>query len=107
MIYILQFNQPLGNPANPKGMARFYVGWCEKRRFDERMQEHLTGNGAKITQWAVSQGIGWTVVLTMPGDRGVERWIKDYGNTPLLIERYRRGTLHIGSKAKRRTRKRP
>lgn len=90
MIYVLEFERPLGNPDNPRAQARYYLGWCEDDRLEERFSEHLRGWGAAITRAAVNRRIAFEVVLKLPGDRTEERRLKNYKNTPKLVERYRR-----------------
>lgn len=92
MIYILEFSRPLGDWSNPRGQARYYTGWCEDHRLNERLQEHQTGAGAAITRAAVRAGVTLTLVATIPGaTRADERRLKTrYKNTPRLVERRRR-----------------
>lgn len=90
MIYILEFSEPLGNPNNPRGQARYYVGYCEDGRFDERLQEHRHGAGAAITRAAVRRGIQLSVVAKMDGDRKEERRIKRWKNTRRYVNSLRR-----------------
>lgn len=90
MIYILEFSMPLGNPDNPRGMARYYMGYCDDGRLEDRIQEHESGCGAAITKAAVDRGINLTLVATLPGDRNEERRLKNYKNTPRLVQRLRR-----------------
>lgn len=79
MIYILQFDPQMHH-------ARYYVGWCEDGRLDERLTEHKKGRGAKITRAAVEKGIQLALVATLPGDRTRERAIKRQKNTPRLVK---------------------
>lgn len=87
MLYILEFDRPLGNPHNPRGMARFYLGWCKDGQLKRRLAEHRAGTGAAITRAAVAQGIGFEVVITLPGTRKDERRLKNLKNTPKLVRR--------------------
>lgn len=96
MIYVLQFSKPLGNPYNPRGTARFYVGYCEDGRLQARLAEHHNGGGAAITRAALERGITFEVVLTLPGDRNEERRLKRQKNTPRLVAR------HLAQEDKRR-----
>lgn len=95
MIYILEFEKKLGNPANKRGQAKYYVGFCEDGRLKERLAEHEKGFGAAITAAAVRRGIAFSVVATLPGDRDRERQIKRWKNTPKLVERIRRGSFQV------------
>lgn len=90
MVYILEFDKPLGNPNNPRGQARYYVGSCEDHRYRERMEEHESGRGAAITRAAAAQGIGWKTAFILPGCREVEKAIKRRKNTPRFVASLRR-----------------
>lgn len=87
MIYILQFSKPLGNPKEPKGQAQYYIGYCEDGRLEERLEEHQKGYGAAITRAAVNKGIQFKAILTMDGDRSLERQLKRQKNTPRLVKK--------------------
>lgn len=93
MIYILEFKRPLGNPNNKRGQAQYYIGYCDDDRLEGRLDEHAAGRGARITAAAAAMGIGFDLVLTIPGDRSVERKLKSYKNTPKLVRRYRQTGL--------------
>jgi predicted GIY-YIG superfamily endonuclease len=86
MVYILQFTEKLGNPENPRGTAQFYVGYCDDNRPNQRLAEHRAGRGAAITRAATERGIGFDVVLTLPGDRATERAIKNRKNTRKFVQ---------------------
>lgn len=92
MIYILEFNQPLGTARH---QARFYIGYCEENRLSERLAEHQTGKGAAITRAANKRGISYQVICTLPGERNLERQLKRRKNTRLIIDRLKRGTLQL------------
>jgi predicted GIY-YIG superfamily endonuclease len=83
MIYILEFQPAFHH-------ARFYVGYCEADRLQERIEEHNKGYGAKITRAAKAAGIHLHLVTTFPGDRKLERLIKRQKCTPKLVARIRR-----------------
>lgn len=88
-IYILEFSGTLGDPSNPKGQAKFYVG----KTFDvaARLEEHRAGQGAHITRAAVQQGLTLNVVAVFKGAGTIERQIKNQANTPRLVARLRAG----------------
>jgi putative endonuclease len=89
-IYLLHFDQPLGNLSNPRGQARHYLGYTED--LQARLEAHESGNGAAIMA-AVARalvlyplslgqrtrgdkyraGITWTLARTWDGDRVLER----------------------------------
>lgn len=88
MVYIIQFDRPLGNERH---QARYYVGWCRENTLEARLNHHRRGTGAAITRAAAERGIGFEVVLTIPGaDRTFERKIKNQKNTARFIERWAR-----------------
>lgn len=84
MVYILKFHSPLGNQRH---QANYYVGYCDDGTLERRLMEHRRGRGAAITQAARLRGIGFDVVLTMPGDRTTERRIKNQHNHGRFVER--------------------
>lgn len=85
MIYILKFDRPLGS-QNPRGQARYYIGYCDDGNLDSRLEDHRTGAGAAITRACVRRGIGFELVLTLPGDRTEERKLKNRKSTPKLVQ---------------------
>ena len=70
MIYLIHFDRPLHH-------AQHYVGYCNEDHLAQRIALHKSGRGAKILAALKSQGIGWQVVRTFPGDRHEERRIKN------------------------------
>jgi hypothetical protein len=63
--YILCFSAPLGNERH---QASHYLGWAPDRRLRERIAQHLAGQGAAITRYAVAHGITLTVSRVWPGE---------------------------------------
>lgn len=53
-IYLLHFDQPVDGRSH-------YVGRCEADRLQQRMIEHTTGRGAKLTRRACEQGTAWAL----------------------------------------------
>jgi hypothetical protein len=81
--YLLHFDRPLGNPNNPRGQARHYLGSTE-RPINQRIEEHLSGRGAKITAAAIKQGIKLNCVrVWAEGSRELEIWLKEAHNNAL------------------------
>jgi putative endonuclease len=72
--YLLHFDQPIGNLANPRAQAQHYMGYAT--RLDRRPLQHLTGRGAKITQVLHRRGIGFVIARTWPDSRSFERRLK-------------------------------
>lgn len=80
VIYLLHFDQPLGDPSRPRMSARHYVGWSMERTVVRRIREHREGRGASITRAAVARGIGMQVVAVTRGTRNDERRLKNNGH---------------------------
>jgi putative endonuclease len=74
VVYELHFEEPIGDPENPRGQARHYIGHTED--LDRRVAEHRGGHTAAIMRAVKQAGIGWRVVRTWPGTRDTERQIK-------------------------------
>jgi hypothetical protein len=88
VVYLLHFDQPIGNLDNPRGQAQHYLGHAD--RLDRRALEHLTGRGAKITQALFARGIGFQIARIWPGDRAYERKLKRRKMGPRLCPICRR-----------------
>jgi hypothetical protein len=73
-VYMLQFSGALGNEPHS---ARTYLGYCDDGRLDDRLAEHRAGRGVAITRAAVEKGYSLELVASMPGDRALERWLKN------------------------------
>ena len=80
VLYLLHFDEPLGDPERPRMSARHYLGWASDGALQARLDEHLSGRGAKITAECVRRGIGWTVTLLGDGTRDDERRRKKNGH---------------------------
>ena len=87
MIYILEFDRPLGTD---KHEARYYIGYCEDGQLERRLKQHRAGTGAAITRAAAERGIVMTPIFVFAGDRSDERRLKREKNTPRLVRRLRR-----------------
>ena len=75
LVYEIHFDEPIGDPDNPKGQAQHYIGHTED--LYRRLREHRGGRTAAIMRAVNEAGIGWRVVRTWPGTRDTERAIKD------------------------------
>jgi hypothetical protein len=73
-VYLLHFLEPIGNPTNPRAMARHYIGWSPSPA--ERIAKHTAGTGAAIMRAVQARGIGFEVAATWPGGRDLERRLK-------------------------------
>lgn len=92
-VYILEFDQPLGSARHS---ARYYVGYTTN--LEGRLWHHRRGTGAAITRAAAERGIGFNVVVFIPGaGRDEERRIKNLKNTPRFVERYQRRQAVAGA----------
>jgi len=81
-VYLLHFDQPIGNLDNPRGQAQHYLGSAED--LEARLAAHASGNGARLMEVVAERGIGWTVARTWPGGRDVEKRLKRWHNSPKL-----------------------
>lgn len=103
-VYLIHFEQPVGDPSNPRGQARHYLGYTND--LETRIQDHRNtrwerydeplviagrpklgatfGNGATLIGAANAQGIVWQVVRTWSGGRDLERQLKNQKNNPRL-----------------------
>lgn len=97
MVYILKLSAPLGNS---KHQAQYYVGWTKDEiTLPKRIACHQSGHGAAFTKAAVEMGITFEVILTLPGDKSVERQIKNQKNTARFVERYTRRMVRQGAQS--------
>jgi predicted GIY-YIG superfamily endonuclease len=71
--YLLHFSEPFGH-------ARHYTG-STTRGVEERVAEHVAGQGANLTALAVQVGITLTLARTWDGDRAMETRLK-YRHNP-------------------------
>jgi hypothetical protein len=80
-VYLLHFDRPFGpgGGANGRGTARHYVGWAEAGRLAERLAEHGTPAGSVLMFHVAAAGIGWQLARTWPGDKNLERHLKQMG----------------------------
>ena len=81
-VYLIHFEQPIGDLSNPRGQARHYLGFATN--LESRLAAHRAGNGARIMQVVAEQGISWEVARTWPGTRATERRLKNWHNGPRL-----------------------
>ncbi|MCZ7544886.1 MAG: hypothetical protein M5R40_15790 [Anaerolineae bacterium] len=84
MIYLLHFLRPIGDTSNARGMAMHYMGYADDGRLADRLAEHESGWGAKITAEFMRQQIPFVVAATWPGDRSEERRLKRWHKHPKL-----------------------
>ena len=78
MVYLLRFHQPVGAG---KKFVRYYLGFCQNGRLEQRLAEHRRGAGAKLVAAAIARGIDFDVVRTWPKPtRADERRLKRQHN---------------------------
>ena len=74
-VYLLHFSQPFHH-------ARHYLGSTDD--LDNRLQEHRTGQGARLTQVIHNAGISFILARTWEGGRDLERKLKRWHKSPDL-----------------------
>jgi hypothetical protein len=77
VIYLLHFDRPIGDLANPRGFASHYTGWTLD--LPARLVDHAAGRGARLMQVVGEAGIGWQLARIWPGTRARERSLKRSG----------------------------
>jgi hypothetical protein len=77
IIYLLHFDRPIGDLANPRGFAGHYTGWT--LNLPARLGDHAAGRGARLMQVVGEQAIGWQLARIWPGTRTRERSLKRSG----------------------------
>ncbi len=83
-VYLLHFDRPIGNPENPRGQARHYIGYALD--LEARLEAHRQGNGSALMAAVARAGVGWTVARVWPnGDRELERRLKRMKAAPRLL----------------------
>jgi hypothetical protein len=79
VIYLIHFDQPIGDRHNPRGFASHYTGWTLD--LPARLVNHAAGRGARLMQVVGEQGIGWQLARIWTGTRARERSLKQRGAT--------------------------
>jgi hypothetical protein len=82
IIYLIHFQEPIGDLSNPRGWAQHYLGSCKK--LSDRLERHASGNGARLMQVVKERGTGWILVRTWHGPRSLERQLKRRHKNPRL-----------------------
>jgi predicted GIY-YIG superfamily endonuclease len=73
-VYLLCFDRPISSLHT----CRHYLGWASD--LGARLQEHAAGGGARLTQVAISRGIGWVVARTWEGQTRKDERSKKRGS---------------------------
>lgn len=76
LVYLLHFERPYKHAAH-------YLGWVQ-RDLPQRLTRHGKGNGARLMEVVAAAGIGFHLARLWPGDRAVERALKNYGGARRL-----------------------
>jgi hypothetical protein len=77
VIYLIHFDQPIGDLCNPRGFASHYTGWTLE--LPARLVDHAAGRGARLMQVVGERGIGWQLARIWTGTRTRERSLKRSG----------------------------
>lgn len=80
IVYLIHFDMPFKH-------ASHYLGYVQ-RDLDGRVERHRSGNGAKLLAAVTKAGISFAVVRVWPGDRSLERQLKNRKNSPRLCPIY-------------------
>ena len=88
-VYLIHFEQPIGDLSNPRGQAQHYLGFTED--LEARLEAHRTGNGSRLMEVVTEAGIDWTLARTWEEGRDLERQLKNQHNSPRLCPICRRG----------------
>ena len=85
--YLIHFSEPIGNPGEPKGQARHYLGVTSA--LDAQLMLHKKKNGAAIMAAVGKAGVSWEVarlwrVETWEESRDLEHALKRRHNNPSL-----------------------
>ena len=81
-VYLIHFEQPIGDLDNPRGQAQHYLGFTQD--LDARLEAHRTGKGSAIMAAVSRASVGWTLARTWEGGRDLERRLKNQHNSPRL-----------------------
>ena len=86
-VYLLHFDPPYH--------ARHYLGFTD-RDVEDRLREHLCGQGARLVAVVVGAGVSVVIARTWTGDRKLERALKRHGgqtrNCPICTPGTTRGS---------------
>ena len=74
VVYLVHFDRPISDNHT----CQHYMG--STSNLTQRLAEHRAGTGSRLCQVAKERGIGFELVATWPGDRTVERQIKNRKN---------------------------
>ncbi len=81
VVYLLHFHAQI---APGRHTCQHYIGFAKIKDFAERIEEHRSGRGARLTQVAHERGIGFTLAHVWYGDRRFERRLKNRKMAPRM-----------------------
>lgn len=82
-VYLLHYDQPIGDLANPHGRAQHYIGYTDD--LDKRLEQHRKGqSGAGIVKAFYQAGIHFELARVWDGGRDLERKLKNRKEAPRL-----------------------
>jgi hypothetical protein len=85
-VYLFHADEPIGNRANPRAMARHYIGYAD--HLTRRVAQQLAGNtqSAALMRAFIAAGIGVELAQVWPGaSKRFERKLKRQKNAPRRI----------------------
>jgi hypothetical protein len=94
VIYLIHFDQPIGDLANPRGFASHYTGWTLD--LPTRLVDHAQGRGARLLQVVGDLEIGWQLARIWTGTRTRERSLKRSGGAARRCPVCQLGKLGLG-----------
>lgn len=78
-IYLIHFDEPVGDRTRPRMSASHYIGWTTD--LETRLEQHRKGLGAALMAYVATKGIAWKVVRLWEGStRDDERRLKKSGH---------------------------
>ena len=77
-IYLIHFEEKIGDESNPRSQAQHYIGWTSD--LSSRLSAHELGHGSSIMAFLKQSGIKWKLVRQWKGTRDEERLLKNQKN---------------------------
>jgi predicted GIY-YIG superfamily endonuclease len=80
LLHFVEFDNETGlwKSARIAQHAGHYIGWSYN--VERRLKDHESGRGARITAAAKENGFSWIVTDVIPGDKYLERYMKNSKN---------------------------
>lgn len=88
-VYLFHFSKRIGNTKNSRAQAQHYIGFAADEDgtgigLEQRIAEHLAGQGACITRAALAQGSELIIVATWRAPLSFEKELKRRKDAPNL-----------------------